>query len=176
MAPRCNYPPDHARIWCSNDAEHAPRLSRLLCFNGSAQQFYCLDDPFTTRPNHLEIFLTTRFERNAVADCIRARSTDPHREWIAAMALRDQPTITPQEAEAPALFYPRMNFHDIFDYVVIGLGIVWHLSSIFKSGSPIDKAFVPGLRHIHMISPPLPSPQSKQTMISLDGSSNFFVP
>ncbi|KAF2797314.1 hypothetical protein K505DRAFT_269740 [Melanomma pulvis-pyrius CBS 109.77] len=56
-------------------------------------------------------------------------------KWIAAMALRDQPTMTPEEANASEPFYPRMDFHDMFDYIVVGLGIIWHLSSIFKAGS-----------------------------------------
>ena len=80
MAPRCDDAPDYARIRCSDDAEHAPRLSRLLRFNGSVQQLYCLHDPFTTRPHDLEILLNSRSPKTTVADRIRARSADPHRE------------------------------------------------------------------------------------------------
>ncbi|KAF2686315.1 hypothetical protein K458DRAFT_416628 [Lentithecium fluviatile CBS 122367] len=60
-------------------------------------------------------------------------------KWIAAMALRDQPIKTPQGPNASEPYYPRMDFHDMFDYIVVGLGIIWHLSSIFKAGPPCDR-------------------------------------
>jgi len=60
-------------------------------------------------------------------------------KWIAAMALRDQPTITPQKSIASESYYPLMDFNDMFDHIVVGLGIIWHLSSIYKAGSPGDR-------------------------------------
>ena len=55
------------------------------------------------------------------------------------MALRDRPTMTPKQAEAPATYYQRMDFHVLFDYLVIGLGVIWPLSSMSKAGSPLDR-------------------------------------